>query len=87
MSKEATEEVQHEAGQLVRHRGYFDREIFYNPINKYCVFSVRTDDQTVPKGCRSTYRYHDHMISNGKTARPSLYTMTFCRIALCSRSA
>ena len=62
MSKEATEEVQHEAGQLVRHRGYFDREIFYNPINKYCVFSVRTDDQTVPKGCRSTYRYHDHMI-------------------------
>ena len=48
--------------ELMKYRGYFDRAIYFNPINKYCVLSIRTDDPAVPAECRSSYTYRDHLI-------------------------
>lgn len=62
MSKESSDEISEATGTLLRYRGYFDRTIFYNPVNKYCIFSVRTDDKNVPKEHRSAYTYRDHLI-------------------------
>lgn len=46
----------------VRYRGRFDRTIYWNPINKYCILNIRTDDISVPEAYRSQYTYRDHMI-------------------------
>ncbi len=40
----------------------YDRTIFYNPSNKYCIISVKTSDQSVPQQARSAYRHRDNMI-------------------------
>lgn len=48
--------------KLMKYRGYFDRAIYFNPVNKYCVLSIRTDDPAVPAKCRSSYTYRDHLI-------------------------
>lgn len=48
--------------KLMKYRGYFDRAIYFNPVNKYCVLSIRTDDPAVPAECRSSYTYRDHLI-------------------------
>ncbi len=40
----------------------YDRTIFYNPVNKYCVISVKTNDQSVPQQARSAYRHRDRLI-------------------------
>lgn len=42
--------------------GTYDRTIFYNPGNKYCVISVKTSDQSIPQQARSAYRHRDNMI-------------------------
>ena len=42
--------------------GVYDRTIFYNPVSKYCVISVKTSDQSVPKQARSAYQHRDHLI-------------------------
>lgn len=42
--------------------GTYDRTIFYNPSNKYCIISVKTSDQSVPQQARSAYRHRDRMI-------------------------
>ncbi len=42
--------------------GTYDRTIFYNPGNKYCVISVKSSDQSIPQKARSAYRYRDRMI-------------------------
>ena len=42
--------------------GTYDRTIFYNPNNKYCIISVKTSDQSVPQRARSAYRHRDNMI-------------------------
>ena len=42
--------------------GTYDNTIYYNPVNKYCVISVKTKDQTVPEKARGTRRYKDHLI-------------------------
>lgn len=42
--------------------GTYDRTIFYNPNNKYCIISVKTSDQSVPQQARSAYRHRDNMI-------------------------
>lgn len=42
--------------------GTYDRTIFYNPGNKYCIISVKTSDQSVPQQARSAYRHRDNMI-------------------------
>lgn len=43
-------------------KGTFDGTIFYNPSNKFCIVSIKTDDQTVPDEARSSRRYRDHLI-------------------------
>lgn len=42
--------------------GTYDRTIFYNPSNKYCIISVKTSDQNIPQQARNAYRYRDRMI-------------------------
>ena len=42
--------------------GTYERTIFYNPGNKYCIISVKTSDQSVPQQARSAYRHRDNMI-------------------------
>ena len=42
--------------------GVYDRTIFYNPASRYCVISVKTSDQSVPKQARSAYQHRDHLI-------------------------
>lgn len=42
--------------------GTYDRTIFYNPVNKYCVISVKTNDQSIPKQARSAYKHRDRLI-------------------------
>ena len=40
----------------------YDRTIFYNPSNKYCIISVKSTDQNIPQQARSAYRHRDNMI-------------------------
>lgn len=42
--------------------GTHDRTIFYNPVNKYCVISVKTNDQSIPQQARSAYKHRDRLI-------------------------
>lgn len=42
--------------------GTYDRTIFYNPANRYCIISVKTNDQSIPAKARSAYRHRDHLI-------------------------
>lgn len=44
------------------YRGIFDKTIFYNPLNRYCIISVKTDDTGVPEYARSGFQYKDHLI-------------------------
>ena len=44
------------------YRGIFDKTIFYNPLSRYCIISVKTDDTEVPAYARSDYKYKDHLI-------------------------
>ncbi len=40
----------------------YDRTIFYNPDNKYCIISVKTNDKNIPMQARSAYRHRDNLI-------------------------
>lgn len=42
--------------------GTYDRTIFYNPANRYCIISVKTNDQSIPEKARSAYKHRDHLI-------------------------
>ncbi len=44
------------------YRGIYDKTVFYNPLSRYCVISVKTDDTEVPESARSDYKYKDHLI-------------------------
>ena len=44
------------------YRCIYDQTIFYNPINRFSVIRVKTDDTSVPEGARDTYKYRDHLI-------------------------
>lgn len=44
------------------YRGIYDRTIFYNPLNRHCIISVKTDDTKVPEEARNAYKYKDHLI-------------------------
>lgn len=44
------------------YRGIYDKTIFYNPLSRYCIVSVKTDDTEVPESARSDYKYKDHLI-------------------------
>ncbi len=42
--------------------GVYDRTIFYNPVTKYSVISVKTSDRSIPEKARSAYRHRDRLI-------------------------
>ena len=42
--------------------GVYERTIFYNPVNKYSVISVKTSDRSIPEKARSACRHRDNMI-------------------------
>ena len=45
------------------HRGTYDGTIYHNPVNRFCIISVKTADKEVPQEARSTRRYKDHLIA------------------------
>lgn len=49
-------------GEKVSVRGTYDKTIFYNPANKYCIVSIKSADTGIPADARSTARYRDHLI-------------------------
>jgi exodeoxyribonuclease V alpha subunit len=48
--------------QTMSYIGTYDKTIYFNPVNKYCVIGIKTDDKNIPPHARSTYRYVDHLI-------------------------
>ncbi len=42
--------------------GVYDKTIYYNPVSKYCVISVKTNDQSVPQQARSAFQHRDRLI-------------------------
>lgn len=42
--------------------GTYDSTVFHNPVNHYCIISVKTSDQNIPINSRSNRRYKDHLI-------------------------
>jgi exodeoxyribonuclease V alpha subunit len=42
--------------------GVYDKTIFYNPVTKYSVISVKTSDRSIPEKARSAYRHRDRLI-------------------------
>ena len=42
--------------------GTYDRTIFFNPVNKYCIVSIKSDDKNIPLYARSAYKHRDHLI-------------------------
>lgn len=42
--------------------GVYDKTIYYNPVSKYCVISVKTNDQTIPQKARSAFQHRDRLI-------------------------
>ena len=46
----------------MKYTGTYDKKIFYNPANRYCIISVKTSDKTIPENVRSSVRQKDHLI-------------------------
>ncbi len=44
------------------YRVTYDKPIFSNPENGYCVIRVKTADTSIPEKARSIYRFRDHLI-------------------------
>ena len=44
-----------------RYRGYYDRTIYFNPANKYCVLVIRSNDPNIPQKARSGRKVIDNM--------------------------
>ena len=42
--------------------GIYDKTIYYDPVSKYSVISVKTSDQSIPKQARSSYTHRDRLI-------------------------
>jgi exodeoxyribonuclease V alpha subunit len=42
--------------------GVYDKTIYYNPVSKYCVISVKTNDQSIPQKARSAFQHRDRLI-------------------------
>lgn len=51
-----------EAVNEMSYTGTYDRTIFFNPVNKYCIVSIKTDDKNIPLHARSAYKHRDHLI-------------------------
>lgn len=39
----------------------YDKTIYYNPVNDYCVLRVKSSDVNIPKEARDTYPYRDRL--------------------------
>ena len=46
----------------MKYTGTYEKTIFYNPSNKYCIVIVKSSDQTIPENVRSLERNKDHLI-------------------------
>ncbi|WP_313530596.1 SF1B family DNA helicase RecD2 [Anaerotignum sp.] len=44
------------------YRCIYEQTVFYNPLNRFSVIRVKTDDTSVPQDARSTYKHKDHLI-------------------------
>lgn len=51
------------------HRGTYDGTIYHNPVNKFCIISVKTADKEVPQEARSTHRYNTRGFSLSLAAK------------------
>ncbi len=40
----------------------YDHTLYYNPDNKYCIISVKTNDNNIPMQARSAYKHRDNLI-------------------------
>ncbi len=40
----------------------YDRTIYYNPDNKYCILRVKSNDNSIPAKARSAFKHRDNMI-------------------------
>ena len=44
------------------YRCIYEQTVFYNPLNRFSIVRVKTDDTSVPESARSAYKYRDHLI-------------------------
>ena len=44
------------------HKAQYEKTIFYNPENDYCIVQLKTADRTVPQAARGKYRHRDGYI-------------------------
>ena len=44
------------------HKARYERTVFHNEQNDYCVLQMKTDDRTIPPKARARYRYNDGLI-------------------------
>jgi len=44
------------------YRCIYEQTVFYNPLNRFSIIRVKTDDISVPENVRSAYKYKDHLI-------------------------
>lgn len=44
------------------YRGVYERTVYYNPLSRYSIISIKTNDTNIPKEARSSYQYKDHLI-------------------------
>lgn len=40
----------------------YDRTIYHNPINDYCIIRVKTTDKSIPEKARDAYKHRDQLI-------------------------
>ena len=49
-------------GEPVLYRCTFDRKIYVNPTNRYCIIQVRTKDASIPREAQSKNQYRDQQV-------------------------
>ena len=49
-------------GEPVLYRCTFDRKIYVNPTNRYCIIQVRTKDTDIPREAQSKNQYRDRQV-------------------------
>ena len=47
---------------LLNYKGTYEKTVFHNPENGYCIVSMKTSDITVPEKARSKYTFRDNLI-------------------------
>lgn len=44
------------------YKGIYDRTIYYNPLSRHSIISIKTNDPNIPSEARSSYKYKDHLM-------------------------